>query len=529
MQTSTSQVGPPVWLFENCLALRQLQADPPKRVFCFLHPTNDPPFLKLPAYDCCPPKGGIHYGTALVACEILTCNKSGYLSSSRNRDGDGRVNVDLDSVIPAGKYYYHLDMEPSDPLYPICQVFSCWKFPHNKLPSAWEHKHPKSAPQVWPSDWEEISQVLENRDAACLVSEWTESLTVAHIVHHTEEKWLQRNRMDAQFDRGGIIIVPESDQLVVHFLRRAGKAASLYHNVPFSHKDSLSFELLYAHFAWGLMNIVKKAELDPDEFNLVRASGETNKQQGGIGATDDGCVLEGSHVMVDTNANTGTKRKMGIMVISVEILDLEAQELEEDMKEAARILPFFVIEASPSHYENIVWYPGKAAVEGRKQAYLRRLGPTATERYPTIIICLMTRIRPWICSCSERFIFWPFPSWPLGRDKTMNLSRSTCSLRPILDNRRPNELLAPVTGKVIIGMANVHHLLSTENRRPVAYCEYEKGAVFGIRYRNNPPSNFWLAGVPVPQVQHLYEPHSPRHLQAIGSPSSMLEQKECHI
>ena len=27
------------------------------------------------------------------------------------------------------------------------------------------------------------------------------------------------------------------------------------------------------------------------------------------------------------------------------------------------------IEAGPRHYENIVWYPGKAAVERRKQAY----------------------------------------------------------------------------------------------------------------------------------------------------------------
>jgi len=54
-------------------------------------------------------------------------------------------------------------------------------------------------------------------------------------------------------------------------------------------------------------------------------------------------------------------------------LDREAQELEEDMKKAARTLPFFVDpnrEADPGHYENIVWYPGKAAVERRKQAYL---------------------------------------------------------------------------------------------------------------------------------------------------------------
>ena len=60
----------------------------------FLHPANGLPLLDLPAYDYRPPKGGVHYGTAIAACEILVCNKPGYPSASRNRDGDGRLNVD---------------------------------------------------------------------------------------------------------------------------------------------------------------------------------------------------------------------------------------------------------------------------------------------------------------------------------------------------------------------------------------------------------------------------------------------------
>jgi len=54
------------------------------------------------------------------------------------------------------------------------------------------------------------------------------------------------------------------------------------------------------------------------------------------------------------------------------LLDSEAREFEEDMKTAALTLPFFVdpnVKASARHYENITWYPGRAIVDRRKQAY----------------------------------------------------------------------------------------------------------------------------------------------------------------
>jgi hypothetical protein len=70
----------------------------------FYHPANGRRFLTLPAYDCCPPNFGIHYGTAITACQILACNEDGYLSTSRNRNADGRITIDLDSIIPSGKY-----------------------------------------------------------------------------------------------------------------------------------------------------------------------------------------------------------------------------------------------------------------------------------------------------------------------------------------------------------------------------------------------------------------------------------------
>ena len=90
----------------------------------FYHPANDCFFLTLPAFDCCPPNFGIHYGTAITTCQILACNEDGYLSTSRNRNADGRINIDLDSIIPSEEYYYHLNFPRSEALYPICRDFS---------------------------------------------------------------------------------------------------------------------------------------------------------------------------------------------------------------------------------------------------------------------------------------------------------------------------------------------------------------------------------------------------------------------
>ena len=128
----------------------------------FYHPTNDCPFLTLPAFDCCPPNSGIHYGTAITACQILACNENGYLSTSRNRNADGRVTIELDSIIPSGKYYYHLNSPKSEALYPICRDFSCWEFPHESFPSTWKYELPEPPSFNWPTNWSAISQIIKD-------------------------------------------------------------------------------------------------------------------------------------------------------------------------------------------------------------------------------------------------------------------------------------------------------------------------------------------------------------------------------
>jgi len=181
--------------------------------------------------------------------------------------------------------------------------------------------------------------------------------------------------------------------------------AQRYHNIQFDHKDSLSYELLYAHFAWALMRIVKDASLDPKVFNLPRASEETIPEQRDIDGTDDGSGGRGQgggggggggqgDGQGDGSGGSGeckrdeneeddghyadTSRPSRNLRSSKHVMSdacprEDGKPKNSDMKKVAHTLPFFVDpnrEADARHYENIVWYPGKVAVERRKQAYL---------------------------------------------------------------------------------------------------------------------------------------------------------------
>ncbi|KIM49610.1 hypothetical protein M413DRAFT_407799 [Hebeloma cylindrosporum] len=255
------------------------------------HPVNDRLFLFLPAHDFCAPDFGMHYGTAATACRILAYNERGYLSASRTRN-PSTVNVEWDSFLTPGVYYYHLYGKSSDTLYPICDDFSLCAFPHNDLPSPWDRELVQPPPVVWPKDWTAISVMVQAQDTECLVSGSKESLTTSYIVPAHHRLWVynssssqylaetpaleddRRNLFtlrwdlhEAQFDCGTFVIVPKNGQLVVHFLQNTIENAQRYHNVTFDHKDAVANQLLYARFAWALMEIVKEQRVDVTVFD----------------------------------------------------------------------------------------------------------------------------------------------------------------------------------------------------------------------------------------------------------------------
>jgi hypothetical protein len=164
----------------------------------FWHPANNLAFLRLPAVDWCPgppSRFGIHYGTAITACQIVACNEEGFLSTSRDRQALGHklVNVDWDSIISPGIYFYHLSSQNSNVLYPICCDFPFWRFPHEKLPQAWKNDSDlpdQTTSVIWPTNWSAISEKIKTRDTWCLISGSQDCLTTSHVVAKTNEKWV---------------------------------------------------------------------------------------------------------------------------------------------------------------------------------------------------------------------------------------------------------------------------------------------------------------------------------------------------
>ncbi|PLB53784.1 hypothetical protein P170DRAFT_420594 [Aspergillus steynii IBT 23096] len=105
-------------------------AGPAVQKIRFLHPgypDNENVLLIFPALD----SGGIHHGTARVACAILAkCKWEGYFSTTR--DGP-RITLDMDEILTNPIYYFRID---GDADYAITPSFDNFTFPET-LPDYW--------------------------------------------------------------------------------------------------------------------------------------------------------------------------------------------------------------------------------------------------------------------------------------------------------------------------------------------------------------------------------------------------------
>ncbi|KAI0443157.1 hypothetical protein F4803DRAFT_550418 [Xylaria telfairii] len=114
---------------------------PPVLETSFYHPDYPSPhdlLFKLPRLDQYESSAkGVHYGTAITACQITANNVNGYLST--DRAGQDRIDGDYDSVLTAPSYWFFVaDDEITDPLtlrpklpYPVVPSFQDWAFPHH--------------------------------------------------------------------------------------------------------------------------------------------------------------------------------------------------------------------------------------------------------------------------------------------------------------------------------------------------------------------------------------------------------------
>jgi hypothetical protein len=277
---------------QPALPLSSFGGSRPEHTVTFKHPGYPDQFsqnilLTLHAFDDI--RGGLHCGTAHIACAIVACNAwDGYFS--RTRDGSDRLNLQHDDLIFDKVLYFHV---PSgDAKYPVYPDFANWAFPHGDLPPSWP-RAPASDDDTLdtaelraPPSSSTLTAAVLRRDKACVISGQRDCVERAHLCPRSEVNWFDKNgmaqyNMNSQlvrdavidditnaialrsdlhttFDAAKFVVVPKQDAWVAHFTHLTNDLGKLYHNTVVAIDQEVSSNCLLARFAWAIFPLVSK-------------------------------------------------------------------------------------------------------------------------------------------------------------------------------------------------------------------------------------------------------------------------------
>ncbi|KAI8952213.1 hypothetical protein F4801DRAFT_233718 [Xylaria longipes] len=125
---------------------------------------------------------GVHYGTALTACQIIANNAfDGYLTT--DREGCERVdsNLDFNHLLTKSDYWFFVGstFQNLNP-YPIVPSFQDWAFPHQRIPRWPRLKHTTD------------SDIIDHR---YIVTRTAGFINQAYLIPAAEKKWFKINAM----------------------------------------------------------------------------------------------------------------------------------------------------------------------------------------------------------------------------------------------------------------------------------------------------------------------------------------------
>lgn len=236
--------------------------------------------MKFNAYDRFGQLEGIHHGTILTACCIVSGCNDGFLTTERRGPSMG---LDINGLLAPGSYYFTV---PEDDEYAIYPSFQHWSFPHGHLPPGWNTLQPRrQAAGPAPAQSNTTNAVLA-RDQECLVSGHRDITERAHLCPQKETTWFRINNMDqynqsyrlspdcttddtsnlvalredihTAFDRHRMFVfVPKQDDWLIHFLEPSQDLGPQYHNVKARLNDGVSREHVLARFAWTIFPLVR--------------------------------------------------------------------------------------------------------------------------------------------------------------------------------------------------------------------------------------------------------------------------------
>ena len=251
--------------------------------------------LTLYAFD--HPDGGLHYGTAFLACAIVAVNAfNGYMTETR--DGD-KLEMEWDGLLLKKEYYFNVPSTDGDGgelqvgiegsasskenhQYPVCPSFDHWSFPHKTMPVDWPKPSPPGAPSdtdLAPPSASNLMLHVLNRDRRCLITSSKDCIESAHLCPHSEEVWFKRNRMGdynckralgdyllddvsnaialrsdlhTTFDARRFLISRKNSKWAIQFLEFTNELGGLYHNTAIELAKNVSPYFLFARFAWTI-------------------------------------------------------------------------------------------------------------------------------------------------------------------------------------------------------------------------------------------------------------------------------------
>ncbi|KAL9030104.1 MAG: hypothetical protein Q9196_001744 [Gyalolechia fulgens] len=236
--------------------------------------------MRFLGYDRLGQKEGIHYGTILAACSIVSGRDDGFLTLER---GNAPLGLELDDLLGEGSYYF---IVPDDDQYAIYPSFQHWKFPHGRLPRGWSFSQ-RTLPTPSPAPAQSnISNAVLARDQGCLVSGHKDILEQAHLCPQKESTWFRNNNMSVYnlsyllspdctvddmsnlialredihtaFDRQRMFaVVVKQGKWMIHFLQPSHHLGPLYHNVKARLNDEVAPEHVLARFAWAIFPLVR--------------------------------------------------------------------------------------------------------------------------------------------------------------------------------------------------------------------------------------------------------------------------------
>ncbi|KAL8935126.1 MAG: hypothetical protein Q9216_005576 [Gyalolechia sp. 2 TL-2023] len=269
--------------YERSAGAPTLEALPDARII-IKHPGYPEQYnslMQLHAHDVLKQQEGIHHGTVLAACSLISGRNNGFITSQL---GGSHLDLGIEDLLLQGVYYFTV---PGDEKYAIYPSFQHWRFPHDRLPPGWNISRPPGHSQALPAPARtNTTTAVLARDQKCLVSGHKDIMERAHLCPQKEISWFRLNNMGqynqndllsstwqtddmsnlialredihTAFDRQRMfVLVPKQGIWMTHFLQPSHILGPMYHNVRAQLNDEVACEHVLARFAWAIFPLVQ--------------------------------------------------------------------------------------------------------------------------------------------------------------------------------------------------------------------------------------------------------------------------------